>query len=114
GGETLEERLDRNIKIFKLIKALYGLSGLGGKVWLELEIQKAKVVAYATIAISDLEGWGTTAHSQPTPDELIEAVLCSTDAGGFFESLSVSAREAIGLFEAGGGALGTPPSSVCP
>ncbi|MEM6925755.1 MAG: hypothetical protein AAF602_02405, partial [Myxococcota bacterium] len=115
GGESLEERLERNQAIFDLLAKLHGMSGLGGGVWLELEIAKAQIVAHATLAIANLEGWGTTVTPDgPTPEEVVEGFVCAHAEGAVVDALPASVREGLELYESWVDALGLPPASVCP
>ncbi|MEO0605460.1 MAG: hypothetical protein AAF211_28775, partial [Myxococcota bacterium] len=115
GGESLEERLERNQALFDLIAELHGMSGLGGGVWLELEIAKAQIVAHATLAIANLEGWGTTVTPDgPTPEEVVEGFVCAHAEGAVVDALPASVREGLERYGSWVDALGLPPASVCP
>ncbi|MEN0063762.1 MAG: hypothetical protein AAGA48_16535 [Myxococcota bacterium] len=114
GGESIEEQVARNRAIIEQIASLHGLSGLGGGVWLELEVAKSEIVAFATLAIANLGRAEGGTGGVPSPDEVVEGLICSTAEGVVTDALPASFAEALGRYNEWGGALGLPPASVCP
>ena len=86
-SEDLERRLREQIRALEALNNLMGLAGISGGFWVELELAKAKVVARATLAIANLEGWGVEDSPDWTAEGAGESAVCNMVRDATFSGL---------------------------
>ena len=100
-GEEARAELERRIRIFEMVESLLSLAGIDLGIWVKLEIAKAKVVAYATLAILNLETWDPSMAAEWSPEAVAEDEACGALEGAVTDRL-------LSVLPGGlGGAIGT-------
>lgn len=110
GGQSAAESVARTERMLDAISQLYGLTGLGGGAWIELEIAKAKIVNYATLAIANLGGG---LPGGDTPEDILIDFLCGQAEGTITDQLPQPVRDALEAYGEIAGPLDLPPASLC-
>lgn len=103
------------VRLGEILAQLHSLTGLGGGFWLELEVAKAKIVAYSTIAILNLRGWNTDDPNNPadTPEAVVEDFICGQLEGLVTERLPPALQEILSAYGEFSGASGAPEATLC-
>ena len=105
-GEEARAELEREIRVFEMLESLLGLAGIDLGFWVKLEIAKAKVVAYATLAILTLETWDPSTAAEWSPEAVAEDEACGALEGAVTD-------RALSVLPGGlGGAISTIDSVV--
>ena len=85
GGSSTRGKaeLELRLKVLEALDNLANLAGFETGFWVQLEIAKAKQVAYATLAILNMEGWDPSSAPEWSPEGAGESLLCGSirDAG---------------------------------
>jgi hypothetical protein len=113
GGNTRVAGLSDELRIYELIDKLHGAWGLGGGVWIKLEIVKAKLVGYATAAILGLDGTGGDVPAAVEPSEVAENLICSLVEDAIVDALPERLAQAIKNVSLLAVLLDLPPPSGC-
>ncbi len=116
GGETPGGggRAAQTVDLAEAIAELHSLSGLGGGFWIELEVAKAKIVAYATAAIETLGGnGGPEFNPDLDPESVVEDLVCGTVEGAVVDRLPESLQDALEQYNDFAGATGLPEGTAC-
>ncbi|MEO0325634.1 MAG: hypothetical protein AAF447_21945 [Myxococcota bacterium] len=73
GYEEVRARVEANLRFFDMLEEAADTAGVSGGVWLSLELEKARVVSWATLWIGYL-GEGPDVEPPPGVDDVEEAV----------------------------------------
>lgn len=76
GARSDREGLARRLRIVETATKVLNLAGYETGFWVELEIAKAKVVAYSTLALLDLEGWRPEDGDGWSPESAVGSLVC--------------------------------------
>lgn len=101
------------VSVAETLSYLYGLTGLKGGVWLNLEVAKAKQIARATAAIAAL-GTGTAAPTPPglDPESTVASFVCGEAENAVLDGLPAAIRAAVATYNRLASAQGHP--KLCP
>lgn len=78
GREEARARVERAQRGFQIADQLLSLAGVNTGFWVRFELAKAKVLARATLAIIDLEGFGAGVHPEWSPERVAAQTACGT------------------------------------
>ncbi len=92
---------------------LYSLSGLAGGVWLNLEIAKAKLLAYATASIASLgSGFAPAPPAGSDPVTVVESFVCGELENAIVSNMPAAIKIGLATYNRIAPTLGLP--KACP
>jgi hypothetical protein len=102
-----------SVSFAETVAYLHSLSGLSGGVWLNLEVAKAKQVAYATVAIATM-GSGLSPEPPPglSPEATATSFVCGEAQNAAVSGLPAALRAVIASYNRWASAQGQP--ALCP